>query len=64
MVTVLAERPLEVAAVPRNPKAVDRPALERAKAILAATCRRDARDTADAAEREHMLDVAALAERA
>lgn len=46
-------------------RSVDRAALARTRALLAATCRREAERLTfapDPTEREHLLDVAAIAE--
>ncbi len=61
MLNVCADVPVMAAANFRVLHAVNRPALDRAKAMLAETCVRGAAATTDALEREHLLDVAAVA---
>ena len=61
MIEPCADRPVRAAVVSRNPKAIDRKAMRRSATILAASCRRAAA-WAQADEREHLLDVATIAE--
>ena len=60
MLNVIADVPVMAAADLRVLRAINRPALERTKSILAETCFRNA---ALGIEVEHMLGVAAIAPR-